>query len=161
MIRQIQISEFPVAVEMLRTSFLTVAKELDLTEENCPRHTAFSTTLEELHKHYNRGWLMYGLYEDTRLSGYVSLSKSRETDGEYELHNLGVLPECRHKGYGRELIDFCKNKVKELGGDKITLGMVEENTRLKNWYMQNGFIHTGSKKFDGFTFTAGFMEFKI
>ena len=161
MIKQIQVFEFPAAVEVIRASFITVAKEFDLTEENCPRHTAFSTTVEELQKHLNWGWLMYGLYEGERLAGYVSLSKSRETEGEYELHNIGVLPEFRHKGYGKELIEFCKNKVKEIGGNKITLGMIEENIRLKNWYMQNGFVHTGTKKFDGFPFTAGFMEWKV
>ena len=161
MIKQIQISEFPVAAEMIRAGFITVAREFDLTEENCPRHTAFSTNVEKLQKHLNWGWLMYGLYEGERIIGYVSLSKSRENDGEYELHNLAVLPEFRHKGYGKGLIDFCKTKVKELGGNKITLGMIEENTRLKNWYTQNGFVHTGAKKFDGFPFTAGFMEFKI
>jgi len=161
MIKQIQVFEFPAAVEVIRASFITVAKEFDLTEENCPRHTAFSTTAEELQKHLNWGWLMYGFYEGERLAGYVSLSKSRETESEYELHNIGVLPEFRHKGYGKELIEFCKNKVKEIGGNKITLGMIEENIRLKNWYMQNGFVHTGTKKFDGFPFTAGFMEWKV
>ena len=161
MIKQIQISEFPAVAGMIRESFMTVAKEFNLTEENCPRHTAFSTTTEELQNHLNWGWLMYGLYEDARIVGYVSLSKSRETDGKYELHNISVLPEYRHKGYGKELIDFCKSKVKEIGGNKITLGMIEENARLKNWYIRNGFIHTGTHKFEGFPFTAGFMEYII
>ena len=161
MIRQVEIFEFPVAAEMIRESFMTIAKEFNITKENCPRHTAFSTTAEELQKNLNWGWLMFGLYEDKQMVGYVSLSKSRETADVYELHNLAVLPECRHKGYGKELVDFCIDKVKELGGIKITLGMIEENTRLKNWYIQNGFTHTGTKKFDGFPFTAGFMEMKV
>jgi ribosomal protein S18 acetylase RimI-like enzyme len=144
MIKQIQVSEFPVAVEMIRASFITVAKEFDLTEENCPRHTAFSTTAEELHKNLNWGWLMYGLYEDNKIVGYVALSKSRETDGEYELHNLAVLPEYRHKGYGKQLVGFCKAKTKELGGAKIFLSFIEENTVLKNWYLANGFVHMGT-----------------
>ena len=161
MIKQIQPSDFERCVSVIRASFITVAKELNLTEENCPRHTAFSTTVEKLQKHLNWGWLMYGLYEDNQIVGYVSLAKSRENDGEYELHNIGVLPEYRHKGYGKELLDFCTNKVKELGGNKIVLSMIEENTRLKNWYIQNGFVHTGAKKFDGFPFTSGFMEMKV
>ena len=161
MIKQVQISEFPAAAEMIRESFLTVAKEFNITEENCPRHTAFSTTVEELQSHLDWGWLMFGLYENMQLAGYVALSKSREFADVYELHNLAVLPEYRHKGYGKQLIDFCRDKAKELGGGKITLGMIEENTRLKNWYAQNGFAHTGAKKFDGFPFTAGFMEMKI
>ena len=155
------ISEFHDAAKLIRESFLTVAEEFNLTEENCPRYTAFSISAEELHKHLNWDWLMFGLYEDTRLAGYVSLSKSRENADGYELHNLAVLPKYRHKGYGKELIKYCADKIKELGGNKITLGMIVENTRLKNWYIKNGFEHTGTKKFDGFPFTAGFMEMKI
>jgi ribosomal protein S18 acetylase RimI-like enzyme len=159
MIKQIQISEFPVVAEMIRESFMTVAEELNLTPENCPRHTAFIISPERLHNNYGCGWLMYGLYEDdNKIVGYVSLSKIDEFT--YELHNLGVLPEYRRKGYGKELIDFCKCKVKELDGNKIILGMIEENTRLKNWYMQNGFVTTGTHKYEIFPFTAGYMEWK-
>ncbi len=40
----------------------------------------------------------------------------------------------------------------------MTLGMVEENTVLSNWYASSGFLHTGVKKFDFFPFTCGYME---
>ena len=46
------------------------------------------------------------------------------------------------------MLDFCKAKVRELGGNIITIGIVEENTILKDWYAANGFVHTGIKKFD-------------
>jgi hypothetical protein len=29
---------------------------------------------------------------------------------------------------------------------------------LKDWYADNGFVHTGAKKFEHQPFTAGFME---
>ena len=99
---------------------------------------------------------MYGLYCDRRLVGYVSLSQ--ENDGVYELHNLAVLPEHRHEGYGKKLLDFCKNKIKALGCNKITIGIIEENTVLKNWYTANGFAHKGTKTFAHLPFTVGFME---
>ena len=50
----------------------------------------------------------------------------------FELRHLAILPEYRHKGFGKTLLDFCKAKVKELGGSKITLGIMEENTVLKD-----------------------------
>jgi ribosomal protein S18 acetylase RimI-like enzyme len=80
--------------------------------------------------------------------------------GVYELNHLAVLPEWRHYGYGRRLLDFCKAKVRELSGEKISIGIVEENTRLKDWYASNGFIHRGIKKFEHQPFTAGFMEWR-
>jgi ribosomal protein S18 acetylase RimI-like enzyme len=102
---------------------------------------------------------MYGLFNDKQLVGYVSLSK--ENDGVFELHNLAVLPEYRHFGYGRQLLDLCKEKAKEHGKNKITLGIIEENIVLKNWYAANGFVHTGTKKFEHLPFTVGFMEWEV
>lgn len=151
------LSDITAAAEVIRTSFATVAKEFGITEQNFPNHTSFMTA-EKLQNHINWGWLMYGLYNGGHLIGYVSLSKI--SNDVFELHNLAVLPECRHKGYGRLLLDFCKAKVKESGGNKITLGMIEENTELKNWYIANGFTHTGMKWFKHMPFTAGFMEWE-
>ena len=160
MIKPIDISNIPQAVEVIRKSFATVAKEFGLTEENCPKHTAFSTTIEKLQKHIDWGWLMYGFYDGECLAGYVAVSKEYGTDrNAYEIHNLAVLPEHRHKKYGEKLLDFCKLKIKELGGVQINIGIIEENTILKNWYAQNGFVHTGTKKFDFFPFTCGYMEY--
>jgi ribosomal protein S18 acetylase RimI-like enzyme len=162
MIKQLNECEISFAVEVIRASFATVAEEFGLTEQNSPRYTAFSVNTERLKNQLEWGWLMYGFYDETRLIGYVSLSKEskeNEADDIYEIHNLAVLPEYRRKGYGRRLLDFCKEKVKESGGGKIVLGIIEENTVLKNWYAENGFIHTGTKKFDFFPFTSGYMEY--
>lgn len=154
-IRQAQLD---IVVDVIRISFKTVATEFGLTEQNCPNHTSFITA-DNLQKHFDSGWLMYGLYESKRLVGYFSLSK--ENNGAYELHNLAVLPKYRHKRYGKQLLDFCKMKVIEYGGSKITIGIIEENIVLKNWYASNGFTHTGTKIFDHLPFTVGFMEWKI
>ena len=160
MIKKLDVSDIPRAVELIRASFATVTQEFGITEENCPRHSAFSTTVEKLQNHVERGWLMYGFYEAEKLVGYVAVSREYGTGRNvYEIHNLAVLPEYRHKGYGKMLVDFCKEKVKELGGEKIVIGIVEENTVLKNWYAANGFIHTGTKKFEFFPFTCGYMEY--
>ncbi len=39
--------------------------------------------------------------------------------------------------------------------------IIEENTVLKNWYIANGFVHTGTKKFDHLPFTTGYLEWKV
>ncbi|MDD4124742.1 MAG: bifunctional GNAT family N-acetyltransferase/NUDIX hydrolase, partial [Eubacteriales bacterium] len=158
MIKQLFEEELPAALEVIHSSFATVAAEFKLTRENCPKHTSFIPQ-EYLTNQYNRGWTMFGLYENGALLGYASLSK--ESEGIYELHNLAVLPECRHKGYGKTLINYAKEKVREFGGHTIKIGIIEENTVLKNWYTSNGFTHTGTKKFDHLPFTAGYMEWRI
>ena len=53
-----------------------------------------------------------------------------------------------------DLIDF-------MGRNKMNIGIVEENTVLRKWYEDNGFVHTGTRKFDFFPFTCGYMEKKI
>ena len=160
MIKQLNSSDFPRAAEIIRESFATVAEDLGFTEQTFPTFTGFVTTAERLQNHAAWGWLMYGLFENEQLVGYASVSKVKDADNVYELHNLAVLPDYRHKGYGKQLLDFCTAKVKELGGTKITIGITEENTVLKNWYTANGFIHTSTKKFDHIPITVGFMEWE-
>ena len=106
----------------------------------------------------NWGWHMFALCHEEKIIGYMSLSK--EGDGAFELHNLAVLPEFRHIGYGKILLDYAKDKVKSLGGSKIKIGIIEESTVLKNWYIANGFIHTGAEKFNHLPFTSGYLEWR-
>ena len=156
MIKQLFPPEFHVAAEVIRMSFATVANDLGLTEQNCPKYVGFVTTAERLRTHYDWGWSLYGLCENERLIGYVSISK--EDDNAYEIHNLAVLPEYRHRGYGKQLLDFCISKVVESGGSKVKISIIEENSVLKRWYETNGFAHTGTKKFEHLPFTSGYME---
>jgi ribosomal protein S18 acetylase RimI-like enzyme len=143
---------------VIRRSFATVADEFGLTEQNCPNHTSF-INVEKLQNQFIKGCQMFGYFSDGEIIGYVSLTKNSDTS--FEMNNLSVLPEFRHKGYGKELLDICKSKVKELGANKITIGIIEENTKLKEWYTAYGFIHTGTRKFGHLPFTVGFMELNV
>lgn len=40
----------------------------------------------------------------------------------------------------------------------MNIGIVEENTILRKWYEDHGFVHIGTKKFDFFPFTCGYMK---
>ena len=160
MIKQIEYTDIERCAEVIRESFSTVAEEFGLNEQNCPTHTSF-TKPENLIWDYNNGYLMFAYFLGEKIIGYVSLSHSDNDKKAYKLRNLAVLPQYRHAGYGRELVDFCKEKVKSFGGEKIDIGIIEENTRLKDWYAAYGFVHTGTKKFEQFPFTVGFMELEI
>ena len=160
MVKQLDPSDYSRAAEVICASFATVANDLGFTEQTFPTFTGFVTTAERLQNHANWGWWMYGLFENEQLVGYASISKVKDADNVFELHNLAMLPDYRHKGYGKQLLDFCKAKVKKLGGFKISIGITEENTVLKNWYAANGFMHTGTKKFDHMPITVGFMEWE-
>lgn len=77
------------------------------------------------------------------------------------MERLAVLPEYRHKGIDRKLMKFVFDNVKEDGGERVSIGIINENRKLKNWYLQYGFIETGVKKFEHLSFVVCFMEKNI
>ena len=63
------------------------------------------------------------------------------------MERLAVLPSYRHRGIGRALMDFAFKTVKKHGGKKVSIGIINENRVLKNWYMEYGFVETGTRVF--------------
>lgn len=145
-------------LNIIHKSFQTVADEMGLTKENCPGHTAFMP-MKKLREQLKCGNPMFLYKYENKFVGYFSLSVSGDSA---EINNLSVLPEFRHLGIGKELVDFAVDYSKNtLGADKIKIGIVEENTVLKEWYGKLGFVHTGTKKFEHLPFTVGFMKLDI
>ncbi|MBS5734669.1 MAG: GNAT family N-acetyltransferase [Clostridiales bacterium] len=157
MIYEVDKNELQECLDVIHQSFSTVAEQFGLTQENCPKHTSF-IPLSILETQMNWGWHMCALYAGKKVIGYMSLSK--ESEDVYELHNLAVLPEYRHNGFGKLLLEYAKEAVRSLGGNTIKIGIIEESIALKNWYIANGFVHTGTKKFDHLPFTSGYLEWK-
>ncbi|MGV8982456.1 GNAT family N-acetyltransferase [Clostridium sp.] len=155
MIRQIERDEIKVCVQVIKKSFGTVAQEFDLTKENCPGNASFMK-VEKLYKQFDEGRPMFAYLDSGIVVGYFSLRKN--DGGNFELNNLAVLVEYRHKGYGREMIIFAMDKAREMGGNKMTIGLIEESTKLRNLYSSIGFTHTGTRKYKHLPFTVGFMK---
>lgn len=159
MIRAMEPTEIAECVEVIRKSFLTVAEEFGFTEENAPRFTAFATTEERLKWQMEQEHRpMYVYYDAGKIIGYYSLAILE--DYEYEMNNLCVLPSYRHKGIGEQLVKHAFDVARTLNCTKIHIGIVEENKVLQRWYETMGFVHTGTKKFDFFPFTCGYMQYE-
>ena len=157
MIREVRREEIPVCVEVIKKSFITVADEYGFTEENAPRFTAFATTTDRLYWHMDREHRpMYVFEEDGDLCGYYSLLL--QENGECELNNLSVLPEYRHRGIGKQLLEHAFHTAKEAGCMIVNIGIVEENKVLRKWYELNGAKHIATKKYDFFPFTCGYLK---
>ncbi len=158
MIKDIGKEDIAECARVVRSSFQTVAEELGLTAENAPGFTAFAATEERLtYQLENENRLMRALYDGgNQMIGYYSLLLLE--NGACELNNLCVLPKHRHRRFGRALLDDACGMARRLGRSKIKIGIVEENAVLRRWYEENGFVHTGTKKFDFFPFTCGYME---
>ena len=160
MIREITKADIPECVNVIRESFLTVGEQFNITPENSPAFTAYATDEAKiLHWMDNQHRPMYGYYDEGRLVGYYNLYLPGEN--ECELGSLCVLPEYRHSGIGDALLNDSIARAKDLGCTVMKLSIVEENTVLRKWYEQHGFIHTGTVKYDFFSFTCGYLEKEI
>jgi hypothetical protein len=56
------------------------------------------------------------------------------------------------------LIGFVTDYVGNNGGKKVSIGIINENRRLKDWYISCGFAETGTRKFEHLPFEVCFME---
>ena len=157
MIKEVSEKNISECVNVIKESFNTVADEFGFTVENAPRFTAFATTDDKLRWHLlGEHRPMYAFYDQGTIVGYYSLLL--QDNKECELNNLCVIPTYRHKGIGEELLKNAFEVAQELGCIKINIGIVEENKVLRKWYESFGFVHIGTKKFDFFPFTCGYME---
>ncbi|MDK2868404.1 MAG: diamine N-acetyltransferase [Clostridiales bacterium] len=158
MIKCIEIYDLPACLDVIHKSFLTVAEESGLTKENAPTNGAY-IPLKRLEDEFEKGTMMYGLYDQDKIVGFIQLKD--KGDHIFEIGKLSVLPEYRHKGYGKMLLDFAKDKAIAAGGKVIEIGIKEDNLRLKDWYTQYGFVHTGTSRFPHVIFEVGFMALKL
>lgn len=137
--------QLDICLDIVHKSFQTVADEMILTKDNCSSYTAFMP-IEKLISQFENNTPMLLYQYNGCFAGYFSLSIN---DDSVELNNLAVLPEYRHLGIGKELVDYAITYSKNiLGANKIKIGIVEENTILKEWYEKIGFVHTGTQKFE-------------
>lgn len=142
------------SLKIIRKSFGTVARELNLTRENVPGHAAF-LAWEKLLELQERA-VFFGIFRDGVQVGFVGIEKAE--GGVYYMDKLCVLPEYRHNGYGKELVDFVFDYVGRQGGRKVALGMIDSQTDLKQWYISLGFRETAIKKFEHLPFTVCLMD---
>ena len=142
------------SVAVIRNSFQTVAIEFGLNELNCATHPSLMTLdkLLELEKKAR----LFGLFLNDVQVGFVAVEKA--DDSLYYMDKLAVMPEHRHKGYGRKLVEFVLDYAKKNKGEKVSLGMIDGSEVLKNWYQQLGFEVIGTKNFEHLPFTVCFME---
>ena len=160
MIRQMEKDEISQCVSVIREAFATVAEEFGFTAENAPRFTAFATNEERLWWHFEHEHRpMYEYCADGEIVGYYSLAVLE--DGVIELNNLAVIPEYRHRGIGKQLLLHAFEEAKKRKCVIMKIGIVEENKILRHWYEENGFVHTGTEKFDFFPFTCGYLQREI
>jgi ribosomal protein S18 acetylase RimI-like enzyme len=158
MIRQVTIQDdFDQFAKLLNESYLTVAGDFGITKENCPFHNAYING-ETLKSKLIPIREFYCLEDNNILIGFIVIEKSENEKGTFYIEKVAIHPEFRHKGKGKQIMDFAENRINELGGKQISVGLVDENQRLKDWYKSLGYNETGTKIFDHLPFNVCFMD---
>ena len=142
-IREMKMDEISECVNVIRTSFKTVADELGFTRENAPRFTAFATDDTRLkYQMMVEKRPMYVYLHEGKVVGYYSFGITE--NGNIELNNLAVLPEFRHLGIGEKLVIDCMKKAKQLGFSILQFNaVVETNIHARHLYERLGFHQLG------------------
>jgi ribosomal protein S18 acetylase RimI-like enzyme len=158
MIKKITLKDnFRVLAKLLNESFATVAGEFGLTKENSPTNNAFITP-EELKSKLIKSREFFCFSENKTTFGFIAIEKSEKEVATYYIEKLAVHPQYRHKGIGKQLMDFAIERIKTVGGKRVSIGIIDSNTRLKEWYSQQGFKEIGVKTFEHLPFNVCFMD---
>ncbi|MGL1892749.1 MAG: GNAT family N-acetyltransferase [Spirochaetaceae bacterium] len=143
---------------VIRDANKPVALILHLTPENCPKHPS----------NCNSGWIadamgkgevFFILEIKGKVIGCIAYQDA-QADVCY-LSRLAVLPEFQKQGYGEKLTSYFQQYAKDQGKKTAGIGVINQNTNLKDWYKKIGYIETKIKNFKHLPFDVCFMEKKI
>jgi ribosomal protein S18 acetylase RimI-like enzyme len=162
--------EFENAAEAVRAAFRTPAERFGLTRENCPTHPSFAEA-SRLSKIADSGGVFFCAYRypaeresgggvsnpTGTIIGCVGIEPSRDEEGTWYLEKLAVPPAFRDAGIGTLLLEHAHNAVSELGGLRISVGIIEADDELKSWYRKRGFAEGEIREFDHLPFAVRFM----
>ena len=116
--------------------FFHFGEEMVQSGEGASRDRPDAVMPEEEEK---RGMTIY-LAEINGLSvGKVHIQRGREVWG---IYGLGILPEYRGKGYGRELLSLAVNQMEKEGAPAVMLQVDTDNDRALGLYRSCGFRET-------------------
>lgn len=80
----------------------------------------------------------YYAYKDKQMIGILTLTPGSE----FNLTNIGVTPNYRSKGYGKQILLLALERLKKLNKEKVGLRVHVQNTRAKSLYESLGFKTT-------------------
>jgi len=133
--------------DILNKSFMTVALQFNFTKETVERFPAFIKS-DIIDNQLKNGLKMYGYNENNKIVGCVGYSFCK--DKVYLIERLGTLPEYRHKGIGKKLMEFIEDKIRENGGKVAEIHVVDINEILIKWYKNMNYKQIRTDKlYDG------------
>jgi N-acetylglutamate synthase-like GNAT family acetyltransferase len=151
-------NDIDVLARTIRNAFMDVAARFGLTPENAPRHPS-NYTAEWLQKDLERG-VTYFLVEKEGVPVGCVARELANPEVCY-LERLAVLPGERRNGIGRALVDCVLAEARRLGARQVSIGIIAEQTELKDWYKKIGFVEGENKTFPHLPFRVAFLSYDI
>lgn len=78
---------------------------------------------------------LYFVYKDNEMIGILNLTPNSQSN----LNNIGVAPEFRSKGLGKQILLYALERLKDLGMERVGLRVHIKNTRATGLYKSFGF----------------------
>jgi ribosomal protein S18 acetylase RimI-like enzyme len=158
MIRSVSESELSECLKIIQAAYIPVAERFGLTDDNCPDSGRATLKFESLLQEYENGELMFIYCDDGRICGYLGMCRNGEV---LKIDDIVVLPAYQGKGIGSNMLSFAKNYARDCGCIKLRLGMINNNTELKNWYRKHGFETVELIQYPNAPFVTGYMEARV
>lgn len=152
--------ELDSCLSLIRQSFLTVAEEFGITPENGPTNPAFLGR-DRFLEHLDKDVVLFGLFENYTLAGCIAVEAAPAEEDVFYLERLAVLPDYRHRGYGRLLLDRAFSYARSRGGRAVSIAIIDEHIVLRKWYEDFGFTISGRKDFPHLPFNVCFMRMTV
>jgi ribosomal protein S18 acetylase RimI-like enzyme len=151
----IELNDSKNITSILNNAFMTVAQKYNYTKENAPGFPAF-INYDVIERQLNNGLKMYGYKTDDKIIACVGYSYDKGQI--YFIERLATLPEYRHLGIGKKLMDFIENKIRENNGKIAEIHIVNNNGILKDWYKKLGYKEIRIEEPKTLPFKVGIMN---
>lgn len=139
-------ADLPVVQELLRETWLDAYGSFIPPEDIIGYlHTQYSQSkLETLFADADVAGLLAEV--DGVVGGYAKLYHNRP-EQKFYVHQLYILPAKQGLGLGRRLMSCAGQRARELGTDRIWLGVMVKNAHAVAWYKKMGLIVTETAPF--------------
>lgn len=146
--------DIPLLSRLIRSSFRDVAERFHLTPQNAPKHPS-NCTEEWVRTAMDKGNRYFLLEALERPCGCVALERANPQV--CYLERLAVLPEVRKRGFGEILVRHAVEEVRKIGDQRLEIGIIAEQSDLRDWYIKRGFVLTHTRRFEHLPFEVAFM----
>ncbi len=138
--------------EVEETKFVEQFYDL-MAEVECGSHFDFGNPRHDewlrrrISRHYYRGVKFFGYYlEDDKPVGFAGLLAEEKLEGVAcfgqmtELLDIGIFPEYRGKGYGKELLKYAEDYSREFGAYCMYMATYARSRETIAFYGSHGFV---------------------